>query len=113
MKRIPRKHVLSILKLKFKPYHLKYGVEVPGAYRYAHARNKGNEYSDKWAKEEQEEREPVHFGSDTEISGGTLSSEESSGVSDTEEFVGIGNFFLPRTSASSSSTAPTARRCWL
>ena len=55
VKRIPRKHVLSILKLKFKPYHLKYGEDVPGAYRYAHARDKGAEYSDKWAKEEAEE----------------------------------------------------------
>jgi hypothetical protein len=55
VKRIPRKHVLSILKMKFKPCHLKHGIDVPGACRCAHARDKGNEYSDKWTKEETEE----------------------------------------------------------
>ena len=45
----------QLLKLKFKPYHLKYGVEVPGAYRYAHAQHKGTEFSAKWTAEESEE----------------------------------------------------------
>ena len=55
VKKISRKHALSILKLKFKPYNLKYGVKVPGAYRYAHAQHKGLDYSTKWANEEPEE----------------------------------------------------------
>ena len=54
-KRIPRRHVLSVLKGRFKPYHLKYGEDVPGAYRFAHAKSKGDAYSEKWRVEESEE----------------------------------------------------------
>ena len=54
-KRIPRRHVIEILKGKFRPYHVKYGLEVPGAHPFAHARSKGEEYSRTWRQEEEEE----------------------------------------------------------
>ena len=54
-KKIPRRVVISVLKGRFRPYHLKYGMDVPGAYRFAHAKSKGTEYSDIWRKEESEE----------------------------------------------------------
>ena len=54
-KKIPRRVVLSVLKGKFRPCHLKYSIDVPGAYRFAHAKSKGTDYSDMWRKEESEE----------------------------------------------------------
>ena len=54
-KKIPRRVVLSVLKGRFRPYHLKYGEDVPGAYRFAHAKSMGEEYSNKWRVEETEE----------------------------------------------------------
>ena len=54
-RKITRPHLVDILKGKFKAYHTKYGVEVPGAFGFAHASSKGPAYSAAWTVEEQEE----------------------------------------------------------
>jgi hypothetical protein len=53
--KISRPHLVTMLKGQFKPYHLKYGIEVPGAYGFAHASSMGDDYSQTWTVEELEE----------------------------------------------------------